>query len=133
VFPTPKPRLPVCPYLSCEGTGTVAHTRTRRDFSLPIQDCCPYNTDTFIYPSQGTEALDLAISNNKNAYKFFGGGDTLAEFKSLSPGTASRVSRIPASLFPRTGLTLSFTHRKGCTCPPWRTRSSTCSPGAGRF
>ena len=35
---------------------------------------------------EGTEALDQIISTNRNAYKYFGGGDTLHEFKSLSPG-----------------------------------------------
>jgi phosphoglycerate kinase len=35
---------------------------------------------------EGTAALDAAIAANKAARKYFGGGDTLAEFKSLSPG-----------------------------------------------
>ena len=35
---------------------------------------------------EGTEALDAAIAANAPARKYFGGGDTLAEFKSLSPG-----------------------------------------------
>ena len=132
-FPHPNPACLFAHTPPAKGRVPSPILVLRRDFSLPVQDCCPYNTDTFFSPSQGTEALDSAISHNKSAYKFFGGGDTLAEFKSLSPGTASRVSRIPASRFPRTGLTLSFTRRKGCTCPPWRTRSSTCSPGAERF
>jgi phosphoglycerate kinase len=35
---------------------------------------------------EGTEALDAAIAANTRAKKYFGGGDTIAEFKSLSPG-----------------------------------------------
>ena len=35
---------------------------------------------------EGTAALDATIAANKEARKYFGGGDTLAEFKSLSPG-----------------------------------------------
>lgn len=35
---------------------------------------------------EGTAALDAAIAANASARKYFGGGDTLAEFKSLSPG-----------------------------------------------
>ena len=35
---------------------------------------------------EGTAALDAAIAANEHARKYFGGGDTLAEFKSLSPG-----------------------------------------------
>lgn len=35
---------------------------------------------------EGTQALDAAIAANKKARKYFGGGDTLQEFKSLSPG-----------------------------------------------
>ena len=35
---------------------------------------------------EGTAALDAAIAANAEARKYFGGGDTLAEFKSLSPG-----------------------------------------------
>ena len=35
---------------------------------------------------EGTAALDAAIAANAPARKYFGGGDTLAEFKSLSPG-----------------------------------------------
>ena len=35
---------------------------------------------------EGTEALDATIAANADARKFFGGGDTLHEFKSLSPG-----------------------------------------------
>ena len=34
---------------------------------------------------EGTTALDHAISSNKLARKYFGGGDTIQEFKSLSP------------------------------------------------
>ena len=34
---------------------------------------------------EGTTALDHAISSNKSARKYFGGGDTIQEFKSLSP------------------------------------------------
>ena len=35
---------------------------------------------------EGTAALDATIAANKEARKYFGGGDTLAEFKSLYPG-----------------------------------------------
>ena len=35
---------------------------------------------------EGTAALDAAIAANTHARKYFGGGDTLAEVKSLSPG-----------------------------------------------
>jgi len=34
---------------------------------------------------EGTTALDLAIAANKSARKYFGGGDTIQEFKSLTP------------------------------------------------
>lgn len=34
---------------------------------------------------EGTSALDHAIAENKEARKYFGGGDTIQEFKSLSP------------------------------------------------
>jgi len=34
---------------------------------------------------EGTTALDHAIAANKNARKYFGGGDTIQEFKSLAP------------------------------------------------
>ena len=33
---------------------------------------------------EGTEALDAAIAANASARKYFGGGDTIQEFKSLS-------------------------------------------------
>jgi phosphoglycerate kinase len=36
--------------------------------------------------NEGTTALDATIADNKGARKYFGGGDTLQEFKSLSPG-----------------------------------------------
>ena len=34
---------------------------------------------------EGTTALDHAIAANKGARKYFGGGDTIQEFKSLTP------------------------------------------------
>jgi len=34
----------------------------------------------------GSEKLDRTIDKNQNAMKFYGGGDTLQEFKNLSPG-----------------------------------------------
>ena len=34
----------------------------------------------------GSEALDRTIDKNRTAWKFYGGGDTLQEFKSLCPG-----------------------------------------------
>lgn len=36
--------------------------------------------------SDGSQALDIAIDRNKTAWKLFGGGDTLQEFKNLCPG-----------------------------------------------
>lgn len=36
--------------------------------------------------TQGSEALDRTIDQNRSAWKFYGGGDTLQEFKSLCPG-----------------------------------------------
>jgi phosphoglycerate kinase len=35
---------------------------------------------------EGSEKLDRTIDQNHNAQKFYGGGDTLQEFKNLSPG-----------------------------------------------
>ncbi|MBW1711779.1 MAG: phosphoglycerate kinase [Deltaproteobacteria bacterium] len=35
---------------------------------------------------EGSEKLDRTIDRNQEAQKFYGGGDTLQEFKSLSPG-----------------------------------------------
>ena len=36
--------------------------------------------------TEGSEALDRTIDKNRAAWKFYGGGDTLQEFKSLCPG-----------------------------------------------
>ncbi|MBW1740511.1 MAG: phosphoglycerate kinase [Deltaproteobacteria bacterium] len=36
--------------------------------------------------TEGSEALDRTIDKNRIAWKFYGGGDTLQEFKSLCPG-----------------------------------------------
>lgn len=36
--------------------------------------------------TEGSEALDRTIDKNPTAWKFYGGGDTLQEFKSLCPG-----------------------------------------------
>ena len=36
--------------------------------------------------TEGSEALDRTIDKNHAAWKFYGGGDTLQEFKSLCPG-----------------------------------------------
>jgi phosphoglycerate kinase len=36
--------------------------------------------------TNGSEALDRTIDKNHTAWKFYGGGDTLQEFKSLCPG-----------------------------------------------
>ncbi|HID28529.1 MAG TPA: phosphoglycerate kinase [Desulfobacterales bacterium] len=36
--------------------------------------------------TEGSEALDRTIDKNRGAWKFYGGGDTLQEFKSLCPG-----------------------------------------------
>jgi len=38
------------------------------------------------YFTEGSEALDRTIDRNRTAWKFYGGGDTLQEFKSLCPG-----------------------------------------------
>jgi phosphoglycerate kinase len=35
---------------------------------------------------EGTERLDRTIDKNQKAQKLYGGGDTLQEFKNLSPG-----------------------------------------------
>jgi phosphoglycerate kinase len=35
---------------------------------------------------EGSEKLDRTIDQNRQAQKFYGGGDTLQEFKNLSPG-----------------------------------------------
>ncbi|CAM6121548.1 unnamed protein product [Calypogeia fissa] len=40
---------------------------------------------------QGTSTMDEIIDANKTAQKFFGGGDTLQEFKSLHPGLYSEA------------------------------------------
>jgi len=36
--------------------------------------------------TEGSEALDRTIDKNNTAWQFYGGGDTLQEFKSLCPG-----------------------------------------------
>lgn len=36
--------------------------------------------------TEGSEALDRTIDRNRKAHKFYGGGDTLQEFKNLCPG-----------------------------------------------
>jgi len=36
--------------------------------------------------TEGSKALDQAIDHNQSAYKMYGGGDTLQEFKDLNPG-----------------------------------------------
>ena len=36
--------------------------------------------------TEGSKALDQAIDQNRTAYKMYGGGDTLQEFKDLNPG-----------------------------------------------
>lgn len=36
--------------------------------------------------TEGSEKLDRTIDKNQTAQKFYGGGDTLQEFKNLSPG-----------------------------------------------
>jgi phosphoglycerate kinase len=38
------------------------------------------------YFTEGSEALDRTIDRNRTAWKLYGGGDTLQEFKSLCPG-----------------------------------------------
>jgi phosphoglycerate kinase len=41
-----------------------------------------------IHPTlpRASKALDQTIDKNHTAWKFYGGGDTLQEFKSLCPG-----------------------------------------------
>ena len=36
--------------------------------------------------AEGSKALDQSIDKNQTAYKMYGGGDTLQEFKDLNPG-----------------------------------------------
>jgi phosphoglycerate kinase len=36
--------------------------------------------------TEGSKALDQAIDRNQGAFKMYGGGDTLQEFKDLNPG-----------------------------------------------
>lgn len=38
------------------------------------------------YFTEGSKALDQSIDKNQTAYKMYGGGDTLQEFKDLNPG-----------------------------------------------
>ncbi|MGC1401934.1 MAG: phosphoglycerate kinase [Thermodesulfobacteriota bacterium] len=38
------------------------------------------------YFTEGSKALDQSIDQNQTAYKMYGGGDTLQEFKDLNPG-----------------------------------------------
>ena len=38
------------------------------------------------YFTEGSKALDQTIDQNQTAYKMYGGGDTLQEFKDLNPG-----------------------------------------------
>ena len=45
---------------------------------------------------EGTAALDAAIASNVEARKYFGGGDTLQEFKSLSPGLYMTALECPS-------------------------------------
>jgi len=35
---------------------------------------------------EGSRQLNLTIDNNREAYKLYGGGDTLQEFRNLNPG-----------------------------------------------
>jgi phosphoglycerate kinase len=51
----------------------------RTIFVNAVMGYTPYFTD-------GSEALDRTIDKNQNAWKLYGGGDTLQEFKSLCPG-----------------------------------------------
>ncbi|NVL89850.1 MAG: phosphoglycerate kinase [Desulfobacterales bacterium] len=51
----------------------------RTIFVNAVMGYTPHFTD-------GSEALDRTIDKNATAWKFYGGGDTLQEFKSLCPG-----------------------------------------------
>ncbi len=51
----------------------------RTIFVNAVMGYTPYFTD-------GSEALDRTIDKNQNAWKLYGGGDTLQEFKNLCPG-----------------------------------------------
>lgn len=59
----------------------VAHviSSARTIFVNAVMGYTPYFTE-------GSEALDRTIDRNRTAWKFYGGGDTLQEFKSLCPG-----------------------------------------------
>ncbi len=60
---------------------TVAHVigSAKTIFVNAVMGYTPHFTD-------GSEALDRTIDMNQKAWKFYGGGDTLQEFKSLCPG-----------------------------------------------
>ena len=51
------------------------------------------------YFTAGTKALDLTIDKNQAAYKMFGGGDTLQEFKDLNPGLYMKAIDNPRYYF----------------------------------
>lgn len=62
--------------------------------------------------NEGTTALDATIAANKKARKYFGGGDTLQEFKSLSPGLYMAALEDPAYyLFTGGGTVLKVRRR----------------------
>lgn len=48
---------------------------------------------------EGTEALYTQISKNEEAFKLFGGGDTLKEFRNLCPGQYLSAQEDPKSYF----------------------------------
>ncbi len=60
-----------------EVAGVISSARTI--FVNAVMGYTPHFTE-------GSEALDRTIDKNRTAWKFYGGGDTLQEFKSLCPG-----------------------------------------------
>ena len=68
---------------------------------------------------EGTAALDAAIASNVDARKYFGGGDTLQEFKSLSPGLFMTALECPSYyLFTGGGTVLKALELGGATKLP---------------
>jgi len=64
-------------FLDKKVAGVIGSAKTI--FVNAVMGYTPHFTD-------GSEALDRTIDKNRAAWKFYGGGDTLQEFKSLCPG-----------------------------------------------
>ena len=71
---------------------------------------------------EGTAALDALTASNARARKYFGGGDTIHEFKSLSPGLYMSALEDPRFyLFTGGGTVLKALELGGPeSSPPWR-------------